>query len=603
MNTNDSTFQCLVSRHLLLALIGLSAIGSVSCGDKAATQPARGAQAAESKVDVNPEPSPEQVFSALLKKAESADAKAQASVGEAYRLGSGVKSDPAKSVEWFQKSASQQNADAQYALGYRYSKLGQTIYDIKIDPERLKESFGWYEKAAAQGHVKAQVAIGSAYLSGEGVRKDASKAMQIFERMAVNGDSVAQYYLGKIFAEGKAAPKNPSKTIEWYLKAASQGHYQAALELGEIFYEGKGVPKDIAAAATYYEQAASKGHPDAFYPIGYLYANGEGVPKDSVAAAKWLGKAASNGSARAQAMLGSMYSEGEGVPKDAVLAYAWMNLAAANGDAMAITGRSIYEKFLSSAEKAEAQRLTAKWQPTNGWRPVGITLERENSTPNANANSELKNGSVSKTGTGTGFFVNIGGQMVTNNHVIDGCQEVRLAGQEGVATVVTTDTVNDLALLKFSNTAKFAAPINSEPSKIRQGEDVVVFGFPLNSVLSSGGNLTPGVISALTGLGNNTNQMQITAPIQPGSSGSPVMNTKGEVVGVVSMKLSDSKMAKATGQVAQNVNFAVSGQTLKSFLDAHKVDYSGGGLLSFNKKTADLADQAKKWTTVVECWK
>jgi hypothetical protein len=81
------------------------------------------------------------------------------------------------------------------------------------------------------------------------------------------------------------------------------------------------------------------------------------------------------------------------------------------------------------------------------------------------------------------------------------------------------------------------------------------------------------------------------------------MNKKGEVVGVVSMKLSDSKMAKATGQVAQNVNFAVSGQTLKSFLDAHKVEYSTGGLMSFAKSTADIADEARKWTTVVECWK
>lgn len=117
------------------------------------------------------------------------------------------------------------------------------------------------------------------------------------------------------------------------------------------------------------------------------------------------------------------------------------------------------------------------------------------------------------------------------------------------------------------------------------------------------GNLTPGIISALTGLGNNTSQIQITAPIQPGSSGSPVLNKKGEVVGVVSMKLSDSKMAKATGQVGQNVNFAVSGQTLKSFLDAHKIEYSKGGFMPFDKSTADLADEAKKWTTVVECWK
>ena len=481
--------------------------------------------------------------------------------------------------------------------------LGQTIEDRKVDPDRLNESFAWYQKAAAQGHVKAQVRIGKAYLTGEGVHKNASKAVQIFERIAAQDDSVAQYYLGEIFADGKDAPRNTSKAIELFAKAASQGHPQAAYELGEIYYFGKGVKKDVPAAAMYYEQAASRGHPNAFYPIAVLYAKGEGVPKDSVAAAKWYGKAASMGNVRAQARLGSMYLVGNGVPKDLVLAYAWTNLAAGAGDELAIMFRPTLEAQLSSAEKAEAQRLSAKWSAKDGYRPYNIKMERENSTPSASANPESKSAGLSKTGTGTGFFINVGGQMVTNHHVIDGCSEVRLSGQEGVTAVVTTDAVNDLALLKFSKPVKFAAPINSEPSKIRQGEDVVVFGFPLNSVLSSGGNLTPGVISALTGLGNNTNQIQLTAPIQPGSSGSPVMNTKGEIVGVVSMKLSDSKMAKATGQVAQNVNFAVSGQTLKSLLDAHKADYSGGGLLSFNKSTADLADQAKKWTTVVECWK
>ena len=169
--------------------------------------------------------------------------------------------------------------------------------------------------------------------------------------------------------------------------------------------------------------------------------------------------------------------------------------------------------------------------------------------------------------------------------------------------VNTSDVVNDLTLLQIPGTVNATAAINADPAKLRQGDDIVVFGFPLNSVLSSGGNLTPGIISALTGLGNNTSQIQITAPIQPGSSGSPVLNKKGEVVGVVSMKLSDSKMAKATGQVGQNVNFAVSGQTLKSFLDAHKIDYAKGGYVSFDKSAADLADEAKKWTTVVECWK
>jgi len=207
-------------------------------------------------------------------------------------------------------------------------------------------------------------------------------------------------------------------------------------------------------------------------------------------------------------------------------------------------------------------------------------------------------------GSGTIFFVNKSGQAITNNHVANiGCKELRVAGHDGVVKMSIADSVNDLALLQVPWTVNAIATINAEQGKTRQGDDVLVFGFPLSAVLSTGGNLTPGIVSALTGLNNNTSQIQITAPIQPGSSGSPVMNRKGEVIGVVSMKISDSKMAKATGSVGLNVNFAVNGQTLKSFLDAHKIEYSTGGLTLFSKSASDIADEARKWTTIVECWK
>lgn len=220
------------------------------------------------------------------------------------------------------------------------------------------------------------------------------------------------------------------------------------------------------------------------------------------------------------------------------------------------------------------------------------------------AGSTSSNGKPSKQGAGTAFAMSSEGHVLTNYHVINGCTEVKIVGREGNAKVITSDSVNDLALLQLPGKTKDFASLNSDLGKQRQGEDIIVFGYPLNWVLSSGGNLTLGTISAITGLGNNTNQLQITAPIQPGSSGSPVMDKKGNVVGMVSMKLSDSKMAKATGQVGQNVNFAVNGQTVKAFLDANKVPYkTGGGFFSREKSNADIAEEASKWTVLVECWK
>jgi uncharacterized protein len=233
-----------------------------------------------------------------------------------------------------------------------------------------------------------------------------------------------------------------------------------------------------------------------------------------------------------------------------------------------------------------------------------LAREGKSGTPNASPSSTSTPDGLNKQSTGTAFLVAKTGQVITNYHVIDGCKEVRVQGRDGLEKLVTRDTVNDLALLQVTGTIHATATLSAEPNKLRQGEEVVVYGFPLNSILSSGGNFTPGLVSAMSGLGNNTHQIQITAPIQPGSSGSPVLNKKGEVVGVVSMKLSDSMMAKATGQVGQNVNFAVSGQTLRTFLDTHQVPYtSGSGFFSREKNTADLAEEARKWTLLVECWK
>jgi len=330
--------------------------------------------------------------------------------------------------------------------------------------------------------------------------------------------------------------------------------------------------------------------------LGISYESGTGVPKDAAKAGEWYQKAAAEGHANAQKNLGVMYANGEGVAKDIVLAYAWFNIAAIGGNAGALKNRGIAESRLSGNQLAEAQRLSSNWKK-------GQLLLREGTPTTASAGASSTPGTLSKKGTGTIFVVGRTGHAITNQHVAGGCTELRIQGRDGVAKLVTEDLVNDLSLVQIPGAVKDTAAIAAEPGKLRQGEDIVAFGFPLNALLSSGGNLTPGVVSAMTGLGNNTNQIQITAPIQPGSSGSPVLNRKGEVVGVVSMKLSDSKMAKATGQIGQNVNFAVSGQTLKTFLDMHKVEYRTGGILSFDKSTADLADEARKWTLVVECWK
>jgi S1-C subfamily serine protease len=160
--------------------------------------------------------------------------------------------------------------------------------------------------------------------------------------------------------------------------------------------------------------------------------------------------------------------------------------------------------------------------------------------------------------SGTGFVV-AARRIMTNHHVIEGCAEVaaRLPdGRELPARVMTSDTTRDLALLSTEADAGPILPFRSAGT-YRRGEGVVTYGFPLAGLLSSGPTLTTGEISALAGLADNQRHLQISAPVQPGNSGGPLLDMRGQVIGVVVSKLNASQVARQTGDIPQNVNFAV----------------------------------------------
>lgn len=202
--------------------------------------------------------------------------------------------------------------------------------------------------------------------------------------------------------------------------------------------------------------------------------------------------------------------------------------------------------------------------------------------------------------SGTGFFVSERGHLLTNNHVVNGCKKVTVTpvGEVAVpAQVVARDPNNDLALLKADLTPKDVPALNT---RVRVGDGVSVYGFPLSGLLASNGNFTIGNVTATAGLADDTRMVQISAPVQPGNSGGPVIDQKGNIVGVVVSKLDALGVASAIKDVPQNVNFAIKSSIAQNFLDTNGIE-SKAKLKGATLEPAAVADVAKGFTVRIEC--
>ena len=122
-------------------------------------------------------------------------------------------------------------------------------------------------------------------------------------------------------------------------------------------------------------------------------------------------------------------------------------------------------------------------------------------------------------------------------------------------------------------------------------------------MLASGGNVVTGNVTALAGLGDDSRFLQISAPVQPGNSGGPLFDRHGNVVGVVVAKLNALKIASATGDIPQNVNFAIKASVAIAFLDAQRLTHSDNGFSHLGPplSTPDIAARALTLAAQVVC--
>jgi hypothetical protein len=226
---------------------------------------------------------------------------------------------------------------------------------------------------------------------------------------------------------------------------------------------------------------------------------------------------------------------------------------------------------------------------------------QENEVPAPGHTEEQASPEQEEAASGSGFAVSNNGLILTNRHVVDNCKGISVS-DFGSAAIKAVDEQNDLALLKIQGTTS-AARFRS--SSVGLGETVYVLGFPLVGILGAGMNFTTGSISSLSGTNNDSRYLQLTAPVQPGNSGGPMVDANGLVVGVVSARLNDIEVLKASGSLPQNVNFAIRGDLAQGFLRANGVEPSvqePTDSSSPSPSSSEVAKIAQAFTVKILCY-
>lgn len=159
-------------------------------------------------------------------------------------------------------------------------------------------------------------------------------------------------------------------------------------------------------------------------------------------------------------------------------------------------------------------------------------------------------------GSGSGFFITPDGCFLTNYHVIEGSNKIQVQVGDKLynAKIIKTDPANDIAILKTEG--QFVPLSIGAANQSHIGDDVFTIGFPAPLIQGFAPKLTKGSINAASGLQDDPRFFQISIPVQPGNSGGPLVDERGNVVGIVTSTLPPA-IALSEGFIPQNVNYAM----------------------------------------------
>lgn len=527
---------------------------------------------------------------------------------------------------------------------------GQTNLEQCVKAGNEKDYTAAYpacQKAAEEGSSFAQGYLATMFNTGSGVEQNYTKAAYWFRKAAEQGDAAAQHELAKMYYNGEGVKQDYAEAAVWFSKAAEQGLAEAQVLLADMYYRGKGVKQDSAEAITWCrkaveqgdtlaqeylrmlydenQKAAETGDSGAQYELAERYLSGEGLEKDRHLAEKWLITSLVNDRTN-QRSLDLIEKEfgwhclltDEGICSDLInktsikhdrnfswywtfyfIKVKWGNNKYFNAaifrkyDVMNCDNRTLGHKTFQPLDqdlyvitKSEVTYKDDKieFQPLEPGTYNDRLFNYVCGTTGAGKNTDVER----ETSLGTGWPIQPG-YIVTNQHVINGKKRITILstlGKRSPATVLIEDKINDLAVLQVAHPDKLppALPIAKAPAKT--GSKVFTIGYPHPDVMGAKPKLTDGIVNAVTGYMDDPRILQISVPVQSGNSGGPLLNMNGEVIGIVTAKLSAVKMFNWTGDLPQNVNYAVKASYIKALINS--VEEKSMAIKALPAKRGDL---------------
>ena len=233
-----------------------------------------------------------------------------------------------------------------------------------------------------------------------------------------------------------------------------------------------------------------------------------------------------------------------------------------------------------------------KWQ-TN-YSSKKYIIEAEKNGVSCGVNSEIaqsKKDEIFPAASGSGFFITKDGHIITNEHVIEGCQTVKVhqQGTSYASKILSSDKFNDLALIKIKYEPKVVFSLTTKPPYL--GQDIIAAGYPLVSDLGNSLKVTSGIVSALSAI-DDTSKFQMDVPVQPGNSGGPIFDVNGNILGVV--------VARSTHKETQLVNFGIKAATVRNLLDSNNIKLLPPNIEPINKR--EFSEAMTKGTVLLSCW-